>query len=276
VIVDRGALPPVAGLVGYEILKRFVTELDYAGRRITFRPAEGFTYVGTGAGLPFRFADTTPQVTARLDGIEGQFDLDTGDGSSLTLLDAFVAAHRLKSRYQHGISVSSAGGIGGPVPGYTTRVAEFELAGYRIDRPIAEFVAPRSGAFSSTTLAGNIGYDILSRFVITFDYERQRIYFSPGADFARPPTYNRSGLSLTKLAAKRFSVLGIAARSPAAIAGIAAGDAIEAVDGRSGAALRLAEVQAVLEQPAGTRVRLTLTGQGGARTVDLTLADLLP
>ncbi|HWK47358.1 MAG TPA: aspartyl protease family protein [Stellaceae bacterium] len=274
-IVDRGGAPPIAGLVGYELLKHFAIELDYAGRRLTLWPIAGYKYGGTGTELPFGFADTIPQVSARVDGVDGQFVIDTGDPGAVTLFGPFVDAQGFKARYRHGLALAAAGGIGGAVPTFTTRVTSFDLAGFRVDRPITEFVDQHRGAFASTTLAGSIGYDILSRFRITFDYGHQRLYFEPGADFGRVSDYNRAGLSVTKTPAG-FTVLGVARPSPAAAAGILAGDAILSIDDRPVGGLSFADLRQAVERPPGTRLLLALGRRGGVRSVRLTLAEVLP
>jgi len=62
-----------AGIVGYELLKRFPARIDYANSKLVFYRPETFRYAGRGTRVPFVFSDHIPQVRGRVDGIEGAF-----------------------------------------------------------------------------------------------------------------------------------------------------------------------------------------------------------
>jgi hypothetical protein len=47
-LTDRGARPPLAGFVGYELLAQFAVRLDYEGGTMTLKPVQKFRYGGTG------------------------------------------------------------------------------------------------------------------------------------------------------------------------------------------------------------------------------------
>ena len=112
---------------------------------------------------------------------------------------------------------------------------------------------------------------------MTFDYAHQRMYLAP----REPPpadagTFDRSGLWIN-LATDGFVVVDVAAESPAARAGVAIGDVVTAIDGHGAGSIGLSDARERLRVPsAGTRVRLDLARDGGARSVEITLADQIP
>ncbi len=76
-----------------------------------------------------------------------------------------------------------SGGIDGVFETVITRVNRFGIADAEITRPAAEF--PEQGR-SGTPLAevdGSIGYQILRRFLITFDYSREEAWFEQSTAF---------------------------------------------------------------------------------------------
>jgi hypothetical protein len=56
---DRGSRPPLAGLLGYNLLARLAVRLDYESRTLTLTPARDFHYRGAGAHVPLFFTDNT-------------------------------------------------------------------------------------------------------------------------------------------------------------------------------------------------------------------------
>ena len=55
-------LDDVAGIVGFELLKRFPVKLDYERSRAIFYDPAKFKYAGTGARVPILFRGTNPQA----------------------------------------------------------------------------------------------------------------------------------------------------------------------------------------------------------------------
>jgi C-terminal processing protease CtpA/Prc len=93
------------------------------------------------------------------------------------------------------------------------------------------------------------------------------------ASFNGADAYERSGLFLIKRGSN-VVVLDARPGTPAASAGIVKGNTIDAIDGSPGSGMLLSEIRGLLTQPAGTVVKLQLTGKDGPqRSVQLTLRD---
>lgn len=268
-----------AGLVGFEVFKRFVVTIDYAGRRLTLTRPEAFRYQGPGRVVPFSFDEHVPQVQGEVDGFSGLFTIDTGSRAALTLNAPFVAEHRLAEKYAPRFDALTGWGVGGGVRSHPVRAGLLKLGGVEIREVVADLFVGEAGAFSDRYLAGNVGGGVLKRFTVTFDYGRKEMILEPGATATRPEGYDRAGIwiNLAGEAGEAFQVEDVVPGSPAAEAGLAVGDRITAVDGRPVAELSLSEVRQRFKSEApGTEVHLALVGEdGGSREVTLTLRDLI-
>lgn len=104
---------PFGGLLGCEVLKAFVVRIDYERRLLTFTKPEQFQ--APTAALPLTFVGDIPQVKARLDGMAGVFNIDTGDRRSLELFRDFIAKNGLRAKYPPKVQAMTGWGIRGPV-----------------------------------------------------------------------------------------------------------------------------------------------------------------
>jgi predicted aspartyl protease len=265
----------VDGVVGYEMLKRFVVRVEYARERLTFILPATFREAGLGTAVPFTFDGQTPQVEGEVDGVRGKFTIDTGSRSSLTLTAPFAAEHGLKAKYGAKLEAMTGWGVGGGVRSLLARAKSLKLGSVEVPAPVVDIAQVEKGAFANRYVAGNVGGGVLRRFDVTFDYGRQRLFLVPNESFATPDSYDRAGLWLNRRE-DGFAVMDVVAGGPAAAAGLRVGDTVLAIDGRNAKELSLPEVRARLRSlPPGTRLRLDVRSAGAARQVELTLRDLV-
>lgn len=271
-VVHPRANLSIDGLVGFELLAHFRTRVDYGRHELSFTRFEEPPLLAAGAVvLPFRSDGHAPFVEAAIDGVSGLFEIDTGANSTVTVFDTFARAHGLFAR--GGTTYVSAGGIGGAIGERLLRARDFTLAGVRLDAPVVSVSQTSTGAFASRTIAGNIGSGVLSRFRLTFDYRARTVTFEPVRDARAPFVSDGTGLGVTALATGSLSVLSVAMQSPAAAAGLLAGDRVVAIDGRAGDARTL---DTFLSLRGGTRP-FTLTVRRRERTFEVRIVprDLL-
>jgi hypothetical protein len=271
IITSRGAgQEPIAGLIGYEVFRRFCVTIDYHQRQLTlarFSPRRQ-----NGEALHLFFDGRTPFVKGAVDGTPGYFGFDTGDDGAITLFKGFFAAHDFPVELP-GIG-SEEGGVGGVTSTLLTRVDSLSLGSLTLSRPLTELNFASTGAFASKLNAGNIGSQVFQNFVITLDYEHRTLYLRKSPDFGYSMPYNRSGIQLDTDGSG--TVKKVAMGSPAASAGLEAGDRIvtinqQAIDGEDPT-----KVDDQLKQPAGTRVELSVRRHGDSKEVAITLKELLP
>ncbi|HKE15133.1 MAG TPA: aspartyl protease family protein [Kofleriaceae bacterium] len=282
--IDLSPMIPVegvelAGLVGYEIFHRFAVRIDYAGHRLTLIDPRRFDPDSVaGERIPFTWKGQVPVVEAVLDGVAGQFDIDSGSRSSLIVYAGFAARHGLVARYRAAPPRVTGWGVGGPVRSQPARLGDLVLGSLHVRNPTGSIYTGTRGALADRTIAGNIGGGVLRRFTVTFDYARSRMTLEPNRDAARADPADRSGMWMNASpGGTGYQVMDVVRGGPADRAGLRRGDRILELDGEPARFDRLAGARAALcERPAGTRVRVVYLRAGARRAASLTLADEIP
>ncbi|HVP67906.1 MAG TPA: aspartyl protease family protein [Anaeromyxobacteraceae bacterium] len=264
----------VDGLIGYEVFKRFVVEVNYGSSQLVLMLPSAFRYQGKGIAVPFQFNNHIPQVEGALDGLPGKFDIDTGSRSSVDLLGPFVVQHDLRKKYATTSVLVTGWGVGGPARSYVTRARELRLGEVVVRDPVLLLSAQEKGAFSDPYVAGNVGGGVLRRFNVTFDYGAKRMYLEPNANDRVADSFDRSGMWINA-GNPGFAVVDVLAGGPADAAGIRAGDRIVAVDGVDASRMSLSETRELLRtRKPGAEVRLVVEASGKRREVILVLREL--
>jgi hypothetical protein len=266
---------PQAGLIGYEVFKRFVVRVDYEHGRLTLTLPSAFAYQGHGTVVPFRFNDRTPQVDGSIDGIPGRFDIDTGSRASLSILKPFAEKNDLKKKLGARYEAVTGWGVGGPARGLIARAGVLRLGDVSILSPVTELSLQQKGSFTDPYVAGNVGAGVLKRFNIVFDYAGKRIIFEPNASFALPDVWDRSGMWINRAGAG-LKVVDVTGGGAAEAAGLRAGDSIVAVDGApvdDGTLVALR--RRFRAEPAGANIHLRVDSGGKKRDVTLVLKNLV-
>ncbi len=260
----------VAGVIGYELLKRFPIKLDFQRSRAVFYDPSRFTYAGTGVGVPVRVREHVAQVDGSIDGIKGVFAIDTSGRGSLFLTAPFVEANGLVKRFgatQTFVAGASSDGLQHALLG---RASVLKLGAVTFDKPIVA-LSTQAAIAANADVAGSVGHGILRQFNITFDYANGFLYFERNTNYGQPDVFDRAGMWIER-GASGFEVVELVKDGPAAKAGLAPGNVIVAVDGKPWSALGLNAVRQDFKAAPGTKVKVKL-GNGQERVI--TLRDLI-
>ncbi len=272
---------PVSGIIGYELLKRLVAEIDYDGGLLTFTLPAAFTPPHDAAAIPFTFDSETPEVAGTIDGLPGRFTIDTGSRSTLDLNAPFVAQHKLLEKHPKAVEATTGWGVGGAARSRVARMGRIVLGegpagtgSVAMDDPVVGFSLQKKGALAQPHLAGNVGGGLLRRFDVTFDYGRQVMYLVPNGNAAKRDAYDRAGLWLLT-DPDGLRIKDVTPGSPAAKAGLKAEELIVSVDGKKATDLVLSDLRLRLaNDPVGSRVVLTVRSKDGKdRPLTVVLAD---
>jgi hypothetical protein len=248
---------------------------------MTLQDPAGFAYSGAGARLPFAFEDGDPVVEGELllgDGtrLPARLLIDLGAKANLLISEPFAKAHGLPQRLGRSVEAPLGAGIGGP-----TRYAFARLPGLKVSEGIAASNLVVGVSVGGSLRGGGsfdalLGAGFLQRYRLIIDYSRRVMIFEPRAP-APPDRFDRSGAFVIAEGAdyRRFVVQAVVPGSPAAQAGVAAGDVITAVDGHGARGLALWDVRAALSDPQAATARLTLSRGGRRRSARVRLRDLL-
>ncbi|MBV8581752.1 MAG: aspartyl protease family protein [Candidatus Eremiobacteraeota bacterium] len=177
-VLDLGAGFPVDGIVGYELLARFAARVDFAHKRVDLAPrAAAFGNAGT--VVPFVFEERMPQADGAIDGVPAALTIDTGSTSALDVNAPFVRAHALVQRYSAVPVGTSIYGVGGGVRASVGRAKVLRLGSVRVPNVRLLLTDASAGFESNPSVAGNVGDEVLRRFVIVFDYRAMTMRFVP-------------------------------------------------------------------------------------------------
>jgi hypothetical protein len=261
----------IAGVIGFEIMKRLPVKLDYERGRATLYDPAKFRYAGSGVRVPVEVRGQQAAVRGRVDGDAALLLVNTGNRGSLTLSQAFADDHGLRERYGSKVEAVYGASVAGPLRATLARVKTLEIAEVTITEPVTMLALTDAGALGDRDVAGSVGNGILMRFAVTFDFPGGSLYFDKTANTGKPDAWDRAGMWIER-GEKGFEVVHVVAAGPAALAGIRPGDVIVAVDGRPWTGVTLAALRNALAGPPGRKVRLRVQA-GGERTV--TLNDLV-
>jgi hypothetical protein len=261
----------IDGMVGWETAARYIMSIDYAHKTMTLTmPGPGIKPAGT--SVPFVFVQTVPQVNGVVDGLPGLFIVDTGNRNALVLYTPFVDKNGLRAKYSPKVAGVAGYGIGGPTTAQLTRVASVQIGGVDVPNVVTGLSQDITGALADPYISGNVGGGLLGRFTVTFDYRNRVIYLAKNADFDQSPVGDRSGLVLVA-ARSGIKAIGVLSNTPAAEAGIQAGDVIVTVNGTPAGDMGLLAIRSLFHGPLGTAVKLTVSTGSTTRDVTLTLRD---
>lgn len=276
-ILDLGEVHEKLGrrmpvILGKELFHAFPVTVDYARSQLVVHDPKAFTPPAGAHELPLRpLDDGHVMVQLQLEDLAPCWCMvDTGSGDTVMFHHPFVQEHGLLHRWSR-LGERTVSGVGGTVVAGLARARGLDFAGVRFaDVPVTLATDPR-GAMASTTSQGTLGAGLLSRFAVTFDYAHKRLLLVPAADAASRP-FRRDRLGLSASGGDGAVVIEhVGAGSPAAAAGLRAGDQVTAIDGVAvGPGNFRQRFQQVMNAPAGTVVVVRL-GSGEERSV--TLAD---
>ena len=263
IVLPASALPPIDGIVGYELLARFAARLDMAHLTLELAP-NAAAFGRPVAPAHFAYDDRQPQVAGVLDATHGAFTIDTGSSLTVQVPEPVVRAQRLVAR-MHATVSAYANDVGGRYRIYIVRADVLRLGSAAFERPLVDLLTKTDN--SNPTTIANVGDGILRRWILVFDYPHQTIDFRPGGDPAGNVVHDRSGLVLTTQSGG-IVVAQVLTGTPAARAGITEGTRIVAVEGEPVTASDLPRVRTLLRGAPGTNVRLQLAG-GAIRIITL-------
>lgn len=176
---------PVDGVIGYDLLQRFVIKTDADTKMIQFYDPAGFTYHGAGTALDMIDMEhghfgalVTFDLGQGQENIRMPLKFDTGYSDCLTLNHQAVQDHELiqkNKRYREvqGVSADTTVTIN-----YRSKVKKVSLAGktWRRVPTVLHIDKISIAATEKSRSDGLIGQELLLDFNIVYDYPRRMLY----------------------------------------------------------------------------------------------------
>jgi predicted aspartyl protease len=171
----------VDGVLGYPLFAAAEVRID--PQRLTMTIAKPGTLPPLGTPLAVDTDRELPEVTARINDVNGRFLLDTGNSNELLVFHAFLATHPGLVDYAGARNFARNGGVGGSAAAVPAIVNEIDLGPFALYNRYADVMLSDTGAFADRNDAGNIGLATLRNFVLTFDLAGQTIFLNPTGGF---------------------------------------------------------------------------------------------
>lgn len=258
------------GLIGYEVLSRFLTTFDYGDKKVVFHMPGSYAPPSGATVVPIALFGTQPQFACGIDDVAATCTIDTGASQSLSFYTPFIAAHPGVVPAKHSEPGVNGFGVGGPSMGTLGRLQTFSFGGLMLHDLVGDYPTQGAGGLALPFFAANVGGGVWKRFTLTLDYRAHTMMLTPNADFPARDQWERSGLYLINKSG--ITVIDVRPGTPSAAAGLKKGDVIVSLNGSSNPTLLEAR-SAFLAAP-GTVVHLVIKGKDGStHKLDLTLAD---
>lgn len=193
---------PVNGIIGYQFFRSNIVEINYDRKKITIyhdidKARAKFSKKMT--MCPISIELRKPYILTSVEQQQGPFDakllIDTGSSDAVWLFDEKSDKITLPPKYFQDFL---GRGFSGEIYGKRGRLNSFALSGFKFEEPIAAF--PDSTSIRNVNLVkdrfGSVGGEILKRFTLVFDYQKNQIFLKKGQAFYEDFHYNMSGLEI--------------------------------------------------------------------------------
>lgn len=273
---------PIDGLIGSDILSRYIVHINYDRSRITFAGLDSkYDIPGDYKKVNTSFRRNKPYVNVCLSsnpGDSSEVCLLFDSGASLTQMIYTDKLHTniRPSKYIKGVIGK---GLGGNIEGFLGKVIFIKIPPYKFENIITNFMdtEEQNLVIKDSTRHGIIGSEIIKRFNIIIDYKNQELYLKPSRSFYHKYLNDRSGLSVVAVgqALNEYEIVNVIQNSPAGEAGLKKGDMIISINHRKTEYRNLQWVQNKLCDKEGKMVRFYIRRDKEKLIKNIILRDLL-
>jgi predicted aspartyl protease len=270
-VIDLSAFSELAGrrvdgILGYDVIHRFVTTVDYSRQSVTFKTPAQAGEISSGIIVPFELRNNWIVVPVRLnDAIAEEMILDTG-ASITTFSDERAAMLGLGADNARLTTMLLPIGR---VAWQPLRLRSVDFGETYQENVASVIVSTNGGLFASPSGVSLLGGNVLRRFRVTINYPTRQIILEKNAAFVEDENEYTSVGIIPLLRAGRFYVSGVINGSPADDEGITSGDEIVALSGRPASEFSFGQMMETLRGAEGST--LPLTFRRGQRIIELNL-----
>lgn len=264
----------IHGLIGYNLFRDLIAEINYENKFISFYPPRSYEYKKkkNSVTLPLTFEDTKPIITTSIiqddsSKINLNLMIDTGASFALWLDQQTNSAIKLPRKTE---SLYLGVGLSGEIYGNVGRIREFGEGVLKLRNVITSYADTLYTPIEppNSVRNGTIGADIISRFNLILDYRNNKITFRPNSRIMEPFQVNTSGMEICSPIPGEniYSIANICNNSPAQKAGLKVGDQIESINFEKVSKFSLPEVHSMLIRKSGKKMVIQYVREGKANT----------
>jgi hypothetical protein len=273
--LEKFAGVKIDGLLGSNVLRYFVVTIDYGHKYLTISDQNvGKETDEKRIVLPFEQEITmgfAPKVKCVLDGKhELAGIIDTGADHSMVDYTLFQKEKALFSAYRN---------VSGQIVGGAFKLADqtvflqarsFEMGPIRLENlPLLGISSDRK-----TTNQVLIGKDILRNYVFTLDYPKKKMYLIPQEPAAFSHRWLTTGVAFKWNEKEQVVIGGLVQGSPAEKAGLALGEEVLEVNGRSSLDYSMLDLVDLTNNDQVPEIELLIKNASGEKKIVLKKVDL--
>ncbi len=192
---------PVNGIIGYDILKDFVVEINYSRRYLKFYDPKVYSakHCNKCEVLNLEFHNNKPFIEGNVkideNTIPVKLLIDSGGSDAVWLFEDAKLGIKSGNNF---FDDFLGHGLSGSVYGKRSKLEEFAINNFKFKAVNVAY--PDSSSISYKRVLkgrnGSVAGEILKRFNITFDYQNAKITFKKNGNFHRKFYYNKTGIVL--------------------------------------------------------------------------------
>jgi len=263
----------IQGILGYELFSRFIIEINYQKRVMTFYEPEAFAKKKIHRkkkyrAYPITIEDTKPYGYAKITFYDGKeltakLMFDTGASHSLLLDDNSNEKIYLPDK---NIRSHLGRGLGGDILGEISRIQSLDMGIFQFTDVIAIFPDKQFYEYNNDRVQrnGTLGGGIFSRFRIIFNFMDGYVYLKKNRKYKAPFDYNMSGILVKAdgLYLNTFEITEVRVNSAAEKADIKAGDKIIRINNEPSYHMNLDQINGLFNTRPNRTIRLDLSRDG--------------
>lgn len=191
---------PIHGIIGYDLFKSFIVEINYASKFIVLHEPETYKYKSCKKCETFdlSFYKNKPYLTGEVE-VNSEFVpvnllIDTGSSDGLWIFEneekGLIPTENMFFKDFLGK------GLSGNIYGKRSKVNRFKLKSFELNQVNTAFPDSTSISFArkNTRRNGSISGEVLKRFNMIIDYTNKKITLKKNRYFKTPFAYNKSGI----------------------------------------------------------------------------------
>ena len=192
---------PIHGIIGYDLFKDFVVEINYISKYITITNPQDYVYKNCKkcSNLNLEFYNNKPYIRGRVK-IDDKYIpvkllIDSGGSDALWLFeDEKLGIHSSIMYFDDFLGH----GLSGSVYGKRSKVDEFWLDSFRFKNANVSFPDSTSILYAKQHKErnGSVAGNILKRFTVVINYQRALITLKKNSNYRDPFSYNKSGIEI--------------------------------------------------------------------------------
>jgi len=261
---------PVHGLIGFNLFKDYIVEIDYINEKITLHKPEYYKYRDRKKDIimPLNFDGNKPYVNTSIitddsTKVPVKLLLDTGASDAIWLSEK--SDERINYP-KNSIETFIGRGLSGDLYGVKGRIDGIWVGPLILPQPIVAF--PNSEIIeqliSSNDRNGTLGAEILRRFYVTIDYRNSRLTLRPNHKINDEFNYNMSGMEIINPmpGLPIFTITNIRENSPAYLAGLKENDQILSLNNSSRSDLELNDINLLLQSKENKKIKVKYLREG--------------